>query len=102
VQRLAGVAELRVSLLPYAGEREALTTYSTLALVVGGVIVASGVEPSLNMFGAAICFLGAAFRGLRAVMQVCFRQEVLMHIPLHAEVHTPVLSMLCSSHRLSM
>ena len=47
-----------------------MLTYSTLGLVVGGVIVASGVEPSLNLFGAAICFLGAAFRGLRAVLQV--------------------------------
>ena len=56
--------------LSRAGERETLVTYSTLALVVGGVIVASGVEPSLNLFGAAICFLGAAFRGLRAVLQV--------------------------------
>lgn len=52
------------------GERESMTTYSTLLLVVGGVIVASGVEPNLNVFGALICFLGAAFRGLRAVMQV--------------------------------
>jgi hypothetical protein len=57
-------------LLFYAGERESLLTYSTLFLVVGGVIVASGVEPSLNLYGAAVCFLGAAFRGLRAVMQV--------------------------------
>lgn len=54
-----------------------MQTYSTLALVVGGVIVASGVEPSLNIFGAAICFLGAAFRGMRAVMQVCFSQHPL-------------------------
>ena len=39
--------------LSRAGERETLVTYSILALVVGGVIVASGVEPSLNLFGAA-------------------------------------------------
>lgn len=52
------------------GERESMTTYSTLLLVVGGVVVASGVEPNLNIFGALICFLGAALRGLRAVMQV--------------------------------
>ena len=44
-------------------------TYATLLLVVGGVIVASGVEPQLHMFGAFVCFLAAAFRGLRAVLQ---------------------------------
>ena len=37
--------------------------------MVGGVVVASGVEPNLHLFGAAVCFLAAALRGLRAVLQ---------------------------------
>lgn len=69
-QKRLGSAARRQVLFLIAGERESMTTYSTLLLVVGGVIVASGVEPDLNLFGATICFLGAAFRGLRAVMQV--------------------------------
>lgn len=52
-----------------AGARERGITYGTLALVVGGVVLASGVEPDLHVFGATICFLAAAFRGLRAVLQ---------------------------------
>lgn len=51
------------------GQRENAVTYGTLAFVVGGVVVASGVEPNLHTFGAMVCFLGAAFRGLRAVLQ---------------------------------
>jgi 1,4-dihydroxy-2-naphthoate octaprenyltransferase len=53
----------------FAGQRENMVTYSTLAFVVGGVVLASGVEPDLHFFGALVCFLGTAFRGLRAVLQ---------------------------------
>jgi hypothetical protein len=53
----------------FAGQMEHPLTYTTLAVVVGGVVISSGVEPNLHMFGAAICFISAAFRGLRAVLQ---------------------------------
>ena len=52
-----------------AGQVEHGATYATLLLVVGGVVVASGVEPNLHIFGASICFLAAGMRGLRAVLQ---------------------------------
>jgi hypothetical protein len=51
------------------GQVEHTATYCTLLFVVGGVVVASGVEPNLHLFGASVCFLAAALRGLRAVLQ---------------------------------
>lgn len=51
------------------GQMEHHWTYCTLVPIIGGVVVASGVEPDFHIFGSAICLLGAAFRGLRSVLQ---------------------------------
>jgi hypothetical protein len=44
-------------------------TYLTLAPVVGGVIVASGAEPSFHLLGFVACVSATAGRALKSVVQ---------------------------------
>jgi len=51
------------------GARETPLTYLTLAPVVGGVIVATGAEPSFHALGFAACVSATAGRALKSVVQ---------------------------------
>ncbi|CAN1173857.1 Probable sugar phosphate/phosphate translocator At3g11320 [Linum perenne] len=50
-------------------KREAWLTYLTLVPVVTGVIIASGGEPSFDLFGFLMCVAATAARALKSVMQ---------------------------------
>ncbi|KHG03208.1 hypothetical protein F383_26828 [Gossypium arboreum] len=50
-------------------KREAWLTYLTLVPVVAGVIIASGGEPSFNLFGFIMCISATAARALKTVLQ---------------------------------
>ncbi|KAF2566627.1 hypothetical protein F2Q68_00025719 [Brassica cretica] len=50
-------------------EREAWLTYITLVPVVTGVVIASGGEPSFNLFGFITCIAATAARALKSVLQ---------------------------------
>jgi drug/metabolite transporter (DMT)-like permease len=51
------------------GARETPLTYLTLAPVVGGVIVATGAEPSFHVLGFVACVSATAGRALKSVVQ---------------------------------
>lgn len=53
-----------------AGNREAGITYLTLIPIAGGVIIATGGEPSFHLFGFAACLLATSGRALKSVVQV--------------------------------
>ncbi|XVE76494.1 hypothetical protein DITRI_Ditri12bG0178100 [Diplodiscus trichospermus] len=48
---------------------ESWVTYVTLIPVVGGVIIASGAEPSFNLFGFLMCVSATASRAFKSVLQ---------------------------------
>lgn len=50
-------------------KREAWLTYITLIPVVTGVVIASGGEPSFNLFGFIMCVGATAARALKTVVQ---------------------------------
>ncbi|KVI09854.1 probable sugar phosphate/phosphate translocator At3g11320 [Cynara cardunculus var. scolymus] len=50
-------------------KREAWLTYITLIPVVTGVVIASGGEPSFNLFGFIMCIGATAARALKTVVQ---------------------------------
>ncbi|GLT89478.1 hypothetical protein SLE2022_074570 [Rubroshorea leprosula] len=50
-------------------KRETWITYVTLIPVVAGVIIASGAEPSFNLFGFAMCVSATAARAFKSVLQ---------------------------------
>ncbi|KAI3732333.1 hypothetical protein L1987_63537 [Smallanthus sonchifolius] len=50
-------------------KREAWLTYLTLVLVVTGVVIASGGEPSFHLFGFIMCIGATAARALKSVLQ---------------------------------
>ncbi|XP_004305154.1 PREDICTED: probable sugar phosphate/phosphate translocator At3g11320-like [Fragaria vesca subsp. vesca] len=49
--------------------REEWVTYSTLIPVVAGVIIASGGEPSFQLFGFIMCITATAARAFKSVLQ---------------------------------
>eukprot|EP00270_Netrium_digitus_P001808 TRINITY_DN1200_c0_g1_i3.p1 TRINITY_DN1200_c0_g1~~TRINITY_DN1200_c0_g1_i3.p1 ORF type:complete len:235 (+),score=57.46 TRINITY_DN1200_c0_g1_i3:117-821(+) len=49
--------------------REAWLTYMALVPVVGGVVIASGSEPSFHMYGFIVCIAATAARALKSVLQ---------------------------------
>lgn len=51
------------------GNREAGITYLTLIPIAGGVIIATGGEPSFHLFGFAACLLATSGRALKSVVQ---------------------------------
>lgn len=50
-------------------KREAWVTYACLVPVVGGVIIASGGEPSFHLFGFIMCISATAARAFKSVLQ---------------------------------
>ncbi|URE47547.1 UAA transporter family [Musa troglodytarum] len=50
-------------------KREAWVTYATLSPVVAGVVIASGGEPSFQLFGFIMCISATAARALKSVLQ---------------------------------
>ncbi|OMO97418.1 hypothetical protein COLO4_14630 [Corchorus olitorius] len=50
-------------------KRESWITYLTLIPVVAGVIIASGAEPSFNLFGFLMCISATAGRAFKSVLQ---------------------------------
>ncbi|XP_057414916.1 probable sugar phosphate/phosphate translocator At3g11320 [Lotus japonicus] len=50
-------------------KREAWVTYGTLLPVVAGVVIASGGEPSFQLFGFLICVSSTAARAFKSVLQ---------------------------------
>ncbi|PRQ43032.1 putative sugar phosphate transporter domain-containing protein [Rosa chinensis] len=50
-------------------KREEWVTYSTLIPVVAGVIIASGGEPSFQLFGFIMCVTATAARAFKSVLQ---------------------------------
>lgn len=50
-------------------KRESWVTYVTLVPVVAGVVIASGGEPSFNLFGFIMCLGATAARALKSVLQ---------------------------------
>lgn len=50
-------------------KREAWVTYACLVPVVGGVIIASGGEPSFHLFGFIVCISATAARAFKSVLQ---------------------------------
>ncbi|GLT37558.1 hypothetical protein SLA2020_118690 [Shorea laevis] len=50
-------------------KRETWITYVTLIPVVAGVIIASGAEPSFNLFGFVMCVSATAARAFKSVLQ---------------------------------
>ncbi|KMT15069.1 hypothetical protein BVRB_3g061910 [Beta vulgaris subsp. vulgaris] len=50
-------------------KREAWVTYACLLPVVGGVIIASGGEPSFHLFGFIMCLSATAARAFKSVLQ---------------------------------
>ncbi|CAM8970964.1 unnamed protein product [Rhodiola kirilowii] len=50
-------------------KKEAWLTYVTLIPVVAGVVIASGGEPSFNLFGFLMCIGATAARALKSVLQ---------------------------------
>uniref|UniRef100_A0A7N0ZWF8 Sugar phosphate transporter domain-containing protein n=1 Tax=Kalanchoe fedtschenkoi TaxID=63787 RepID=A0A7N0ZWF8_KALFE len=50
-------------------KKEAWLTYVTLIPVVAGVVIASGGEPSFNLFGFLMCIGATAARALKSVVQ---------------------------------
>lgn len=50
-------------------KREAWLTYVTLVPVVAGVVIATGGEPSFNLFGFIMCMGATAARALKPVVQ---------------------------------
>ncbi|KAG2246007.1 hypothetical protein Bca52824_085635 [Brassica carinata] len=50
-------------------KREAWLTYVTLVPVVTGVVIASGGEPSFNLFGFIMCIAATAARAPKSVLQ---------------------------------
>ena len=51
------------------GAREPLSVYATLLPVVGGVVLATGFEPSFDAFGFGTAVAATAARSLKAVLQ---------------------------------
>lgn len=49
--------------------RERLTVYATLAPIVGGVVLATGFEPSFHALGFEAAIAAAVARSLKAVLQ---------------------------------
>uniref|UniRef100_A0A2P2JUI9 Putative sugar phosphate/phosphate translocator At5g04160 n=1 Tax=Rhizophora mucronata TaxID=61149 RepID=A0A2P2JUI9_RHIMU len=50
-------------------KREAWITYAALVPVVGGVIIASGGEPSFHLYGFIMCISATAARAFKSVLQ---------------------------------
>ncbi|XP_057547754.1 UDP-URONIC ACID TRANSPORTER 1-like [Amaranthus tricolor] len=50
-------------------KREAWVTYACLVPVVGGVIIASGGEPSFHLYGFIMCISATAARAFKSVLQ---------------------------------
>ncbi|PIA53646.1 hypothetical protein AQUCO_00900310v1 [Aquilegia coerulea] len=50
-------------------KREAWVTYAALVPVVTGVVIASGGEPSFNLFGFIMCISATAARAFKSVLQ---------------------------------
>ncbi|KAF5204082.1 Udp-uronic acid transporter [Thalictrum thalictroides] len=50
-------------------KREAWVTYAALVPVVAGVVIASGGEPSFNLFGFIMCISATAARAFKSVLQ---------------------------------
>jgi drug/metabolite transporter (DMT)-like permease len=55
---------------PAAGSKETLLTYAALLPVAGGVVIATGAEPSFHILGFVACLLATAGRALKSVVQV--------------------------------
>jgi drug/metabolite transporter (DMT)-like permease len=53
-----------------AGSKETLLTYAALLPVAGGVVIATGAEPSFHILGFVACLLATAGRALKSVVQV--------------------------------
>jgi hypothetical protein len=51
------------------GKREAPSVYAALIPVVLGVVVASGFEPSFNLFGFTAAITATVARALKTVLQ---------------------------------
>lgn len=51
-------------------QRETMQTYFTLLPVVGGILVATGFEPSFDMFGFVACISATFLRALKSIVQV--------------------------------
>lgn len=56
------------------GAQEAPLTYLALVPVTGGIILASHVEPTIHIFGSAICLAATAGRALKTVLQAMILQ----------------------------
>lgn len=50
-------------------KREAWVTYACLVPVVGGVVIASGGEPSFHLYGFIMCISATAARAFKSVLQ---------------------------------
>ncbi|XP_057982049.1 UDP-URONIC ACID TRANSPORTER 1 [Malania oleifera] len=50
-------------------KREAWVTYAALVPVVGGVVIASGGEPSFHLYGFIMCIGATAARAFKSVLQ---------------------------------
>ncbi|GMH08152.1 hypothetical protein Nepgr_009992 [Nepenthes gracilis] len=50
-------------------KREAWSTYACLVPVVGGVVIASGGEPSFHLYGFIMCMGATAARAFKSVLQ---------------------------------
>lgn len=70
-QAVGATTPVATAILAYVvqGKKETLMTYLTMIPIVGGVVLASRVEPLFHALGFTACLLATAMRALKSVVQ---------------------------------